>query len=258
MNQPERRVSAGLRLSALSLAVTLAGCGTIASLFPDKQKQYRYTTEIPSLEIPPDLSSSTIDGARLGGRSASASAVERGTVAEERRAPPEDAAPSTAVSPEAEKPAPERPKPESGPSADPNAPSKPGSGNTIMAEGLDDVPVIEIEEPFDRSWNAVARSLARMKIEVNDQNRSDGTFFVHYGGEEGYTDRGLLGDLSDFLGGGESAQEYRVKLEERGKSTQIHVFDADNRPQSDGKGLDLLKRLHQTLQGLSERRDADK
>lgn len=50
-----------------ALLTTASGCSYVAGFFPDKQKQYRYHSEIPPLEIPPDLTSTTIEGAVAGG-----------------------------------------------------------------------------------------------------------------------------------------------------------------------------------------------
>lgn len=45
-----------LPLSVATLALgLLAGCSTIRNWFPDKGKDYQYTTEIPALVLPPDL-----------------------------------------------------------------------------------------------------------------------------------------------------------------------------------------------------------
>ena len=73
-----------LLLTALLLTCSswLTACSTIASLFPDKQKQYRYSSDLPPLEIPPDLTSSTLDGAVTTEKGA---AVSPETEAEEEK-----------------------------------------------------------------------------------------------------------------------------------------------------------------------------
>ena len=42
-------------LLAVAILPNLTACGYIKSLFPDKEKDYQYTTEIPPLILPPDL-----------------------------------------------------------------------------------------------------------------------------------------------------------------------------------------------------------
>ncbi|MGZ8216636.1 outer membrane protein assembly factor BamC [Methylomagnum sp.] len=226
-------------LVLLGASVTLAGCDTISSWFPDKQKQYQYSTEIPPLEIPPDLSSSTIDGAKRGaagsdrdsGLSREASEVRESPVAE---APENSPAES------------ERPKRSA------KSPKRSEAAPTL-AQSSDDVPLIEIEVPFELAWVEVAKALGRMELEITDQNRSDGVYYVYYGGDrKPYEDRGFFGDIAEVFGAGQAlSKEYRIKLEQKGTATSVYILDSDNKPQTSGPGFDLLKRLHETLQSAS-------
>lgn len=199
----------------------IAGCSYIASFFPDKQKQYQYTSEIPALEVPPDLSISTVSGARW--RNADGGAPPK---ASGEAAAPADEADATA-------------------------------GKATLAQNTEDVPLIELGLPFADAWNDVGRALGRMKVEVSDRSRSDGVYYVYYGGpKEKYKDKGMWDEITSlFQGEGESAQEYRVKLEEhkaaKRATTDIFLFDSDGQPVRQGPPLDLLKQLHQELQKFS-------
>lgn len=228
-------------LVLLGVSSLLSGCETIGSLFPDKQKQYKYSTEIPPLEVPPDLSSSTIDGAvskrGAGGAEDTGSLADRDR--ESAATPPGEAAEQTAA--EAEQPR-------------PAAPAKKSEAAPTLAQSSNDVPLIEIEAPFEIAWVEVAKALGRMELEISDQNRSDGLYYVYYGGDrKPYEDRGFFGDVAEMFGKGqEQSKEYRVKLEGRTqKLTTVHVLDADNKPQLEGPGFELLKRLHETLQAMA-------
>jgi uncharacterized lipoprotein len=192
----------------------LAGCTYIASLFPDKQKQYRYHSEIPPLEIPPDLSSATIEGAVV-----SAAQVEA-------LRPREDSAP----------------------------PAKPASGSgepgptTTLAQDMSEVPLIEIEAPFEDAWRSVNRALGRAKLEVVEEDQAKGVFEVYYNGagqraeEEG-------GWFSGWFGGGDSeASAFRVHVEQKGEIVQVFVTDGQDAPQQSGRGLELLKTIHAQFQ----------
>lgn len=211
-----------------SSVLLLSGCSFVAGLFPDKQKQYKYSSEIPPLEIPPDLEASTIEGvdsrssaAGEGGRSYRSSAsVGEGTQSEERT----DGSPAT------------------------------------LAQNSDDVPLIELEGAYAEAWNDVGKALGRLRLEVGDQNRSEGVYYVYFSGEDRpYEDRGFFGDVASFFSGSEApAKEYRVQLEDRRDVTAIYVLDQDGKPQRDGPGFELLKRLHQTLQSLGEPQGAEK
>lgn len=215
-------------LALLPLAVSLAGCSYIASFFPDKQKQYQYTSEIPPLEVPPDLSLSTVTGARWRG--------------------PEGAGPAKSAAPEVAAPEVAAPADDDKSGAD--------GGKAILAQNTEDVPLIELPMPFSDAWNDVGRALGRMKVEVSDQNRTDGVYYVYYGGpKEKYRDQGVWEDIAAlFSGEGDGALEYRVKLEEHKggsrTSTDVFLFDSDGQPVRQGPPLDLLKQLHQELQKL--------
>jgi outer membrane protein assembly factor BamC len=230
-------------LLLLAASVLLGGCETIGSLFPDKQKQYKYSTEIPPLEVPPDLSSSTIDGAvpkrGVGGTEDAGSLADREAAAESAATPPGEASEQAVAESEPSRPA---------------APAKKSEAAPTLAQSSNDVPLIEIEAPFEIAWGEVAKALGRMELEISDQNRSDGLYYVYYGGDrKPYEDRGFFGDLAEMFGKGqEQSKEYRVKLEGRTqKLTTVYVLDADNKPQLEGPGFELLKRLHETLQAMA-------
>ena len=213
-------------LVLLGFGFVLAGCSYIASLFPDKQKQYQYTTEIPALEVPPDLSISTVTGARWKNPDGSTSGGPRATATSE--------------------------------SADAGEAAGDDAENKItLAQNTEDVPLIELVMPFTDAWNDVGRALGRMKVEISDRNREDGVYYVYYGGpKEKYQDKGVWDDISSlFTGGPEGAQEYRVKLEEHKTAkrvmTDVFLFDSEGQPVRQGQPLDLLKQLHQELQKMA-------
>lgn len=215
----------GLRvLVGLVLVGSLMGCSYIASLFPDKQKQYQYTTEIPALEVPPDLSISTVAGARW--RNPDGTTSPRTTGTSPTAAPVEAAADDQ-------------------------------SGQATLAQNTEDVPLIELVLPFSDAWNDVGRALGRMRVEVSDQNRTDGIYYVYYGGpKQKYEDKGMWDDIASlFTGEGDDAREYRVKLEEhktaKRVTTDVFLFDSDGQPVRQGPPLDLLKQIHQELQKFS-------
>jgi uncharacterized lipoprotein len=120
----------------------------------------------------------------------------------------------------------------------------------MLAENAADMPLIEVQAPFDITWAEVNKALGRMKMEIIDQNRSDGLYFVHYAKDQKpYEDKGFFGDVAEMFGNGPGGtQEYRIKLEEKSGVTSIYVLNAENQPQKDGPGLDLLKQLNETLQ----------
>ncbi|HAZ41439.1 MAG TPA: hypothetical protein DCY52_04140 [Methylococcaceae bacterium] len=216
--------------------LALAGCTVVKSWFPDKHKEYQYVSEIPALEIPPDLTSSTIDGATGGSRESwqSAATEERPASASLREATPP---PGTEMTPERAKEleaARNHPKP-------------------VLAENLQDIPVIEVQATYDIAWAEIAKGLGRMRIEVIDQNKPDGMIVVHYRKEDHqYEDRGLIGDLQDMWSGGTpKTYEYRIKVEPYKGATSIFVLDSEGATIKGGEGFELLKDLNQALQSTA-------
>jgi len=214
--------------ATLALAGLLAGCSVIAGLFPDKQKQYRYSTDLPPLEIPPDLSSGTIEGAKVLERS-------------EPPRPEREAEPEAAAEAEEGKAANRRPA---------------GKPAASLAQNSEDAPLIEIEESFAEAWNDVHRALGRLEVEVTDRNRSEGVFYVNYGGgakpakEE---DAGLWSDIkSVFTGSEKDGESFRVVVERADKVTNIFVRDDSDKAVTDGLGLELLKKLNDKLKALDD------
>lgn len=219
------------------LSSLLVGCGFITGLFPDKQKQYRYSSDIPPLEIPPDLTASTIEGREENERG---SRTARGAAREESV-------------PEVE--APEERRKSSVP-ADERSAQSGSAPKSNLAQSQSDVPLIEVEAPFAETWNDVSRALGRLEIELTDQNRSDGVFYVYYGGESPRPKPGetsLWQDFKSLFGGaGDRASEFRIKLEEAGDYTNVFVLDSSGKAVTEGLGFELLKRLNDTLSRLDQ------
>lgn len=223
--------------------LALAGCTMVKSWFPDKHKEYQYVSEIPALEVPPDLTSSTIDGATGGYRESwqSAATEEKPASASLREATPP---PGTEMTPERAKEleaARNHPKP-------------------VLAENLQNIPVIEVQATYDIAWAEIAKALGRMRLEVIDQNKTDGMIVVHYRKEDHlYEDRGLIGDLQDMWNGGApKTYEYRIKVEPYKGATSIFVLDTEGATIKGGEGFELLKDLNQALQTTALNPKSDK
>lgn len=150
---PVMRFQAEKAMVLLCVSVMLGGCSVITGWFPDKQKQYRYSTEIPPLEIPPELTSSTIDGAAPRPRPQAGDA-DFGETAAPTEGQAAEAPPSEGQS-----------RPESEP---PRTTSKRTRSEPVptLAQSSDDVPLIEIEAPYEVAWAEVAKALGRLELEM--------------------------------------------------------------------------------------------
>lgn len=247
---------------AVILPMGMAGCSVIAGWFPDKQKQYRYHSETPPLEVPPDLTSSEIQGAvTASGRATGIQfdeprrgRYEQALAASEDRELPAEASDSALST---------RSTVRSAYGRRAEASTQPASEEAVfaqsrstLAQSVSDVPLIEIEASYEEAWGALARALGRMKVEVIDQNESDGVFHVFYTPKQAVASRekeeeqGFLQSLFSRGNKGERAEnEFRVRLERLSENiVQTFITDQGGNPVSDGPGLELLHGLNDQLQ----------
>jgi outer membrane protein assembly factor BamC len=206
------------------LALNLPACETLQSFFPDKQKDYRYSAEIPPLEIPPELKSDTIK-------------LE------------DDLHPSIAAqgTPEAVVEAPSATSRE----VPLKTAESPQQGIVSWTEGGSR---LLIDKNFEIAWFMVAKALLHKAIEVNDRDRSQGVFFVHYDPEKYEIRDGSLWDEVAFFFGARDSNElpYRVRVLESGERTEVAVTDDSDAPVTQGPGLSLLKLLFESIKTDAE------
>ena len=114
---------------------------------------------------------------------------------------------------------------------------------------LDGQPVLELKDDFQRGWRRVGISLDRLGFSVQDQNRSEGIYFVRYlnpteGQEKGFLDK-LLFWQSDDQGG--KALDYRIALAEVNKETQVRVLNSEGKPEKSEAATRILTVLQEDL-----------
>jgi outer membrane protein assembly factor BamC len=240
------RLNACLKTALLGGAVILmTACSMIGDMFPDKQKQYRYSSELPDLEIPPDLSSPNSDSKDSDATSpVKHSQTARGKYSADKNTGEADSEANSAKSNS------------TGQKGKKHKPVQHNDSSVTLAQNTENAALIEIQEPYDEAWNDVGRSLGRLKVEITDQNRSDGVYYVYYGGvppKKPGEETSFWQDLgSVFSSNKDQAKEYRIKLEDRGNTTNVFILDQESQAISDGPGLELLKRLHKKLITLDQ------
>ena len=242
------RLTSCLRAALLGgVLAAVSACSMIADWFPDKQKQYRYSSELPDLEIPPDLNASKIDG-RDEETPSSAKGSQTASGKYSKYSADQDAGGYQA------KPA--KTDASNKTSGKKHKPVKHNDSSMTLAENMENAALIEMQEPYEEAWNDVGRALGRLKIEISDQNRSDGVFYVYYGGvppKKQAEETSFWDDIgSVFSTQQDQAKEYRIKLEDKENVTNVFILDPDNKAVSEGPGLELLKRLHKKIITLDQ------
>ena len=219
--------------------VSLTACSYIADLFPDKQKQYRYSSELPDLEIPPDLDAPGSDPKDSSALALSKRGQSADADTSDTKAKSANAGASSAQS-----------------KGKKHKPVQHNESSMTLAESMQNAALIEMQEPLDEAWNDVGRALGRLRLEISDQNRSDGVYYVYYGGvtpKKDTEDTSWWDDVSSvFSGNKDQAKEFRIKLDNKDTTTNVYIVDPDGNAISEGPGLDLLKKLHKKLITLDQ------
>lgn len=225
-------VSARILVSVL--LINVAACSYVKSLFPDKEKDYQYTAEIPPLNLPDDLKK----------KSAAVSAPM-----------PPDASTATdaAVTHES---------PNSGSAASVVQNEEPAAPVIETVEKSEKISVelikyndgenrlrLGVEKP--RAWRLVSKALSRKSIEVTNRNQDEGFFVVQYDPDEQKVEDGSLWDEAVFMFRGfqGNEKEYLLKLDELDHKTEVMILDKEQQPLSgdDSAGLKLLTLLQTAI-----------
>ncbi|MGZ5012151.1 MAG: outer membrane protein assembly factor BamC [Methylobacter sp.] len=192
----------------------LSACTYIKSLFPDKEKDYQFTTEIPPLTIPPDLAGGSITNVPAA---PAAEAVDAASAA---------------------------PSPEPAPSVE----RKLIQVELISAD--QGTKRLRIGTPPATAWRMVGKALSRKFIEVTNRNQEEGLFHVLYDpNKKEVEDGGVWDEVVFFLKGFETnEQEYVLKLVENDvQQTDVIIMDKEQKPIADEASLSLLTLLHDTI-----------
>ncbi|RLA17805.1 MAG: hypothetical protein DRQ61_06275 [Gammaproteobacteria bacterium] len=203
------------KLLFIALIPGLTACGTLDSIFPDRKKEYKDTKTIPPLEIPPDLSTSSIEDAlplpneqssfKIYAPSGDTESVER----------------KSEVAPKLEVPF-----------------------STLVTESQGN-PYIRLSEEFPSAWRTTGKALANLAIEIEDRNRSVGTYYILYAEKAAVESEGFFASMA-FWRDEVVVKElsYQVKVKQDDSSTIIEIHDEQDQLLSQGVGLILLKELH--------------
>lgn len=197
----------------------VTACGYIKSYFPDKEKDYQFTTEIPPLKLPPDLDKNAALSAPAADSAEVSTPIPEKTQAAPVASPAEEEAEIPRVVPV------ELVKFE--------------SGETRLRIGA----------PVSRAWRMVGEALSRKSLEVTERNQEDALYRVQYDPDEQPVEDGSLWDEVIFMFKGVQAneKEYILKLIANNRQSEVAVLDKDRQPVTEGPGLKLLDLLEETL-----------
>ncbi|MDI1276389.1 outer membrane protein assembly factor BamC [Methylobacter sp.] len=201
-------------LIIVAVLVNVSACSTIKNLFPDKEKDYQFTTEIPPLIMPPDLAGDSIANVPAAAPAAEAT----------------DVAP--AVSPT-----------ETAPTVDRKL------TQVELVDAGEGTKRLRIGAPSTIAWRMVGKALSRKSIEVTNRNQDEGRFDVQYDpNKKEVEDESIWDEVNFFFKGFEvTEQEYVLKLVENNRQTDVVILDKEQKPVADETSLSLLTLLHDTI-----------
>lgn len=246
------KVKVGSLLFSASVLINLSACSYVKSFFPDKEKDYQYTTEIPPLILPDDLKQNQIPNVTpsptpnppVNADTDAASSPEASTVAGSTAASAAPAINEPALTPPA-------PVENTAPAPTPESESIiPDTAITVERVKFDaGENRLRINVPFARAWRIVNKALSRKSIEVTERNQEEGVYTVHYDPDEQKIEDGSYWDEIVFMFSGiqTNDKEYRLKLEKNNQQTDIVVVDEDQQLLSNAASFKLLTLLQETI-----------
>jgi len=113
---------------------------------------------------------------------------------------------------------------------------------TSRAAVVNNLPVVQINEGFDRAWRRVGLSLDRTGFTVEDRDRSQGLYFVRY--VEPGTDTSKPGFFSKLFGSTSSAPpplKYRIAVKSQGENSVVSVLNEHGAPESSANAQRIVK-----------------
>jgi outer membrane protein assembly factor BamC len=232
-------------------SLLLTGCSYLESYFPDKERDYQYTTEIPMLDWPAELRKNQPSGKNEP--SASSGNPEAADASEESFLPKDY---SFGGKESADSQTNEQP---------PESQAKAVEPTEVRASESDDRNIISSVEivkyddgesrlrlgaGFAKAWRAVSKSLSRNSIEVTGRNYEQGLITVQYDPDEKPVKDDSFMDEINFIfhGIGANDETYLLKLEEHNQMTDVIVLDEEHLPMLNSEpALRLLKSMADTI-----------
>jgi len=198
-------------MSIALLASALSGCSTIKSWFPDKEKDYQFTSEIPELIVPEDLKNKGLSS--LLPQASAQAPVTASTDSESGESGRDAAATST---------------PESDVTTEAEPAQVPASSASDVASTL------QIDQSKLHATRMVGRALSRKQIEIVERNIEKGYFYVNFDPHAVEAKDESLWDEITVLFGEDPSKEEEYRITVRELSEQLSEVTVQN---SDGKTL---------------------
>ena len=109
-------------------------------------------------------------------------------------------------------------------------------------------PVVQLDEGFDRAWRRVGLALDRTGFTVEDRNRNEGTYFVLYvAPDTNKKEPGFFGKLFSGSSATVPPLKYRITVRSQGESTTVSVLNEAGAPESSANAERIVRVLADDL-----------
>ncbi len=118
---------------------------------------------------------------------------------------------------------------------------------TSRVATVDNIPVVQVDEGFDRAWRRVGLALDRTGFTVEDRDRGQGTYFVRYvEPNPNKKDPGIFGKL---FGSSPVAPplKFRIAVRSQGESTTVSVLNANGSPETSANAQRIVQLIADDL-----------
>ena len=107
---------------------------------------------------------------------------------------------------------------------------------------VNSLPVVQMDEGFERAWRRVGLALDRTGFTVEDRDRSQGTYFVRY--VEPTANKGEPGFFSKLFSGSAAAVmplKYRISVKSESEKTTVSVLNAQGTPDASANAQRIVQ-----------------
>ncbi len=103
-------------------------------------------------------------------------------------------------------------------------------------------PVVQLDEGFDRAWRRVGLALDRTGFTVEDRNRNEGTYFVRYVAPNAdKKEPGFFGKLFSSSGPATPPLKYRIVVRSQGEASTVSVLNEAGAPESSANAERIVR-----------------
>ena len=107
---------------------------------------------------------------------------------------------------------------------------------------LGSLPVVQIDEGFERAWRRVGLALDRTGFTVEDRDRSQGTYFVRYvEPSANKAEPGFFNKLFSSPAAALAPLKYRIAVKSEGEKTTVSVLNGQGAPESSANAQRIVQ-----------------